>query len=909
MPINSIIKRNGEVVDIEYKEIEKRIFEMIDQYKLFLHDERYTKPQSHHANAIFAIVMGKLASYNITIIESSHIDDITIDIAYSYGYQHYDGFRFATCLYINNLHKRLRAEKRIYPDTYIESDECSFTDFMHRANHCYDPAVRKYSNSLLKDSLCKYAAQHIKQINETICYDRDYRFPYTGCKVIAGNYAMKSFTADERREIIESPQDAYMRIAIQLFSDWAFNDVATLYDYLSTGRIVMATPTILRSMTKKATLSSCNMMQVLDDIDSIAYTGYVQALISKGGGGVGLDVTPIRAKNSYIAGSNGLSGGPFPFIDIYESIARSVNQGGHRPGSVAVYLTLWHINVLELISCRNEFVDKTGDPKALTIFPGVFTFGLFNRRIASGGIWTLFCPSIVPDLVNKSGAEFERIYEHYEQLYADRNDSYVTRLPASDINMKLLKNRIGTGMPYSIDYDIARETHHQLYQMENDGFVLLYNLCTETALACNPRNREVTTCNLATVSIPRCVHYDSAADDFAWPAPRNQPLFDIKSASPNEPYLFEKYHSYNPINIVDEFDHVGMQPEIAAADTDIGAVRHMKIHCKPGTNIGTYIRLHDLGLSAYEAVCAVNRVIDTTDYAHEGCRIPSLRDRPIGIGQQGFADALILLGYNFDDPEVSRINALIQATIYYYGWLASCDLTTELNAEFQSYVGSPMEQGKLHKDILSEVIQRPEFSRRNVKQILAHCSAVDDAFNFDYLRTLMKRGTMNNHITSIQPTESSSKPDDNSEMCDPRKAPFYMIKNDKISVKIISLQLIHALNACKYDVDKVVECMEANQGSIMSSQDLPYEFRSLFRTVYEYDPTIFVWRAAEREPFIDMSQSTNIYYADGKIKDLAIVDNLAYALALRTRQYYAKVKTESSAIKATPMATNCLMCE
>lgn len=69
-----------------------------------------------------------------------------------------------------------------------------------------------------------------------------------------------------------------------------------------------------------------------------------------------------------------------------------------------------------------------------------------------------------------------------------------------------------------------------------------------------------------------------------------------------------------------------------------------------------------------------------------------MRNRPIGIGVQGLADAFILMRMPFDSPEAMELNIKIFETIYYGALTASCELAEE-SGPYQTYEGSPMSQG------------------------------------------------------------------------------------------------------------------------------------------------------------------------------------------------------------------------
>ena len=101
-----------------------------------------------------------------------------------------------------------------------------------------------------------------------------------------------------------------------------------------------ATPTLFNAGTPNPQMSSCFLLTMQDDsIYGIYETLKQCALISKTAGGIGLSVHSIRAKDSYIRGTNGHSNGIVPMLRVFNDTARYVDQGGgKRKGSFAIYL-------------------------------------------------------------------------------------------------------------------------------------------------------------------------------------------------------------------------------------------------------------------------------------------------------------------------------------------------------------------------------------------------------------------------------------------------------------------------------------------------------------------------------------------------------------------------------------------
>jgi len=94
----------------------------------------------------------------------------------------------------------------------------------------------------------------------------------------------------------------------------------------------------------------------------------------------------------------------------------------------------------------------------------------------------------------------------------------------------------------------------------------------------------------------------------------------------------------------------------------------------------------------------LNRIIDVNYYPLEEARYSNMKNRPIGIGVQGLADALILMRHPFDSDEAQQLNRDIFETIYYASLKESCELAKQ-HGPYDSYAGSPVSKGVLQFDM------------------------------------------------------------------------------------------------------------------------------------------------------------------------------------------------------------------
>ena len=156
-----------------------------------------------------------------------------------------------------------------------------------------------------------------------------------------------------------------------------------------------------------------------DSVEGIYDTLKQCALISKSAGGLGLDVSNIRATGSYIRGTNGISNGLMPMLRVFNETARYVDQGeGKRKGSFAMYLEPWHADVFDFLELRNDHGKE--QQRARDLFYALCIPDLFMQRVKDDQDWTLFCPNEAFDaetgkgLIDLWGEEFEALYIRLE---------------------------------------------------------------------------------------------------------------------------------------------------------------------------------------------------------------------------------------------------------------------------------------------------------------------------------------------------------------------------------------------------------------------------------------------------------------------------------------------------------------
>lgn len=317
-----------------------------------------------------------------------------------------------------------------------------------------------YRDGQIKEEIMIMYKNMKEQIQEMFDYSRDYLFDYFAMKTLTTSFLLKV-----KGVIVERPQHMYMRVAIQVHG----SDLTRLketYDYLSQLYFTHATPTLFNSCSKLGQLASCFLLGMDDDLTSIFKTMGDIAQISKLSGGIGLSLSNIRCAGSIINGTKGKSSGLLPLCKTLEQIARYINQGGKRKGSIAVYLEPHHGDIEMFIEMRKP----TGDEnlRARDLFTALWVSDLFMKRVEEDKEWSLFCPNTCPLLYSTYGEEFERLYEQYE-----REGKAVKVIRATELWSKILESQMESGMPYISYKDQVNRRNMQKHL----GVIRNSNLC------------------------------------------------------------------------------------------------------------------------------------------------------------------------------------------------------------------------------------------------------------------------------------------------------------------------------------------------------------------------------------------------------------------------------------------------
>ena len=405
-------------------------------------------------------------------VTTSELDSLAAEVAAAKTIEHPDYALLASRISVSNLHKNTKK-------TFSEAMEDLYTYI--------DPKTGQNA-SLLADDVYAVIMENKDVLDSSIIYDRDFRYDYFGFKTLERSYLLRL-----KGEIAERPQHMLMRVSVGIHKNDIQAAIKT-YNLMSEGWFTHATPTLFNAGTPKPQMSSCFLLTMKEDsITGIYDTLSQTAKISQSAGGIGLAIHDIRAKGSYIKGTNGTSNGIVPMLRVFNDTARYVDQGGgKRKGSFAMYLEPWHADVFDFLELKKNHGKE--EQRARDLFYALWIPDLFMKRVEENGDWTLMCPHECPGLSDTYGEEFEALYTKYEKEGKGRKT-----IKAQDLWFKVLESQIETGTPYMLYKDAANKKSNQ----QNLGTIKSSNLCTEIMEYTAPD--EVAVCNLASLALPTYV--------------------------------------------------------------------------------------------------------------------------------------------------------------------------------------------------------------------------------------------------------------------------------------------------------------------------------------------------------------------------------------------------------------------
>jgi ribonucleoside-diphosphate reductase alpha chain len=281
------------------------------------------------------------------------------------------------------------------------------------------------------------------------------------------------------------------------------------------------------------------------------------------------------------------------------------------------------------------------------------------------------------------------------------------------------------------------------------------------------------------------------------------------------------------------------------------------------------------------AVRQLDRVIDLNFYPIPSTRASNMRWRPVGLGVMGLQDVFFRLRLPFDGVEARNLATQIAETIYFHALRTSVELAREKGAH-AAFADTRAAQAELQFDAWG-VTPSTHLPWSDLKQ---------------EIRT---HGLRNSLMIAIAPTATIASIAGCYECIEPQVSNLF--KRETLSGDFLQINgyLVEELKRLGLWSDAMRNAIKLADGSIQGLQELPEELRSIYRTAWELPMRALIDLAAARGPYIDQSQSLNLFMANPNIGALSSMYMYAWKRGLKTT-YYLRSRPATSIAKTTVTA-------
>lgn len=266
-------------------------------------------------------------------------------------------------------------------------------------------------------------------------------------------------------------------------------------------------------------------------------------------------------------------------------------------------------------------------------------------------------------------------------------------------------------------------------------------------------------------------------------------------------------------------------------------------------------------------------IIDKNYYPTDKTKTSNNKHRPIGIGVQGLADTYNLLGYPFDSEDARLLNKKIFETIYYSSLCASNELAKE-KGHYETFKGSPASLGILqyHMWNLSEDNMLMDYDWKSL------------------IESIKLYGIRNSLLTTCMPTATTAQIMGNSESIEPYLTNVFTRLTLAGEFVVINENLINDLIKLNIWSPEIRKKIIIFNGSIQNITEIPLKIREIYKTAFELKLKEIITQSADRAPFIDQSQSLNLFMERADFDVLTSAHFTSWELGLKTGMYYLRTR-------------------
>ena len=511
------------------------------------------------------------------------------------------------------------------------------------------PAIKKYTKS------------EVNELGAYIDQERDLAHSYGSVLTANAKYLMDGECIQQmfmvNAMIISSLEPKENRLIL----------VKEIYDALSLRKLSLATPW-LSNLRANSNISSCFIMSVDDDIDSIFDNVKNAAKISNMGGGLGIDFSRIRAKGSEIAGNPDASKGVTSWAKIYNDTAVAVDQGGKRAGAFTISVPIFHRDIEDFLEIQTENGDLR--KKSFDIFPQITIHDIFMKEVLkeNGGTWYTFCPHEVKsklgiELYNVFGKEFNSAYKRCISSFKSKLLNNVGIYNAKELIKSIMEVQFESGLPYITWVDQLNAKNPNAH----DGYVK-YWVGSKEHVHFNYDEVELadgTTINALDLDEGMLLKGDIEFKMLV-KTPFSIPCFNLCTESSSNVIPDDMYHTCNLLSLV-----------VGRIFSDEEMIKLAKLAS----------RILDNGIDLTKAP-----IKETGKHNN--------RYRTVGIGIQGMHDYMAYNNLQWDNyKEITKVSELIQ-----FGAVSQSVENARLKGAYPAFKGSKWDTGELVSDYIKHSV-------------------------------------------------------------------------------------------------------------------------------------------------------------------------------------------------------------
>ena len=275
----------------------------------------------------------------------------------------------------------------------------------------------------------------------------------------------------------------------------------------------------------------------------------------------------------------------------------------------------------------------------------------------------------------------------------------------------------------------------------------------------------------------------------------------------------------------------------------------------------------------------LDEVIDINFYPTNKTETSNSKHRPIGLGIQGLADVFFELEIGYDSDEAKEINKLIFETIYFGALEASNELAKDKGA-YSTFKGSPLSEGKFQFDMWD--------------------SKPSNMWDWDTLKEKIKKdGVRNSLTTACMPTASTGIILGNTETFQIQTSNIYKRQTLSGEFLLVNRHLVKALSKRNLWNKEMRDKIILENGSVQNISNFPEDLKETYKTVWETSQKSVIDMAADRAPFIDQTQSMNLWLSSPTFGKVNSMHMYAWKKGLKTGMYYLRSRSAVDAVKVT----------